>query len=84
MAKILLVEDDRVLAEDGLNAGGDDYIVMPFDVRELMVRIRSILRRPPEMLPTQLKIRGVSLDAATRTLVTKSSRIHLTPRESAF
>jgi OmpR-family two-component system manganese-sensing response regulator len=38
--------DDRVL---GLDAGADDYLVKPFELRELMARVRALLRRPPTM-----------------------------------
>ncbi|MGI8933124.1 response regulator transcription factor [Leptolyngbya sp. BC1307] len=36
--------DDRV---DGLDAGADDYLVKPFELRELLARVRALLRRPP-------------------------------------
>ncbi|MEM6451314.1 MAG: response regulator transcription factor [Cyanobacteria bacterium P01_D01_bin.105] len=38
--------DDRV---DGLDAGADDYLVKPFELRELLARVRALLRRPPAM-----------------------------------
>lgn len=38
--------DDRV---DGLDAGADDYLVKPFELRELLARIRALLRRPPTL-----------------------------------
>ncbi len=39
--------DDRV---QGLDAGGDDYLVKPFELKELLARIRALLRRPPTLL----------------------------------
>ncbi|MEM6424020.1 MAG: two-component system response regulator RppA [Cyanobacteria bacterium P01_D01_bin.128] len=41
--------DDRV---DGLDAGADDYLVKPFELRELLARVRALLRRPPTLEPT--------------------------------
>ena len=38
--------DDRV---DGLDAGADDYLVKPFELRELLARVRALLRRPPNL-----------------------------------
>jgi len=40
--------DDRV---DGLDAGADDYLVKPFELRELLARVRALLRRPPALTP---------------------------------
>ncbi|MGB3292539.1 MAG: response regulator transcription factor [Phormidesmis sp.] len=44
--------DDRV---DGLDAGADDYLIKPFELRELLARVRALLRRPPtlEAAPTE-------------------------------
>lgn len=42
--------DDRV---DGLDAGADDYLVKPFELRELLARVRALLRRPPTLEPVE-------------------------------
>jgi DNA-binding response OmpR family regulator len=51
-------EADRVL---GLDLGADDYVAKPFSIRELMARIRAILRRaqPPKALPGELRFDDV-------------------------
>ena len=51
-------EADRVL---GLDLGADDYVAKPFSIRELMARIRAILRRaqPPKALPAELRFDDV-------------------------
>jgi len=54
-------EADRVL---GLDLGADDYLTKPFSVRELMARIRALLRRaqPPANLPDELRFADVEVD----------------------
>ncbi len=54
-------EADRVL---GLDLGADDYVKKPFSVRELMARIRALLRRayPPKPLPDELRFDDVVVD----------------------
>ncbi|HTQ56001.1 MAG TPA: response regulator transcription factor [Bryobacteraceae bacterium] len=54
-------ETDRVL---GLDLGADDYVAKPFSIRELLARIRAILRRVqrPEILPDELRFDDVVVD----------------------
>jgi DNA-binding response OmpR family regulator len=54
-------EADRVL---GLDLGADDYVTKPFSVRELMARVRALLRRahPPKALPDELRFDDVQVD----------------------
>jgi len=54
-------EGDRVL---GLDLGADDYVTKPFSVRELLARIRALLRRtqPPKALPDELRFSDVVVD----------------------
>jgi len=54
--------------ETGLDAGGDDYITKPFDVRELLARIRAIQRRPFSLKRSHLQHGTISLDPYLRTL----------------
>jgi len=56
-------EDDRVC---GLDAGADDYLSKPFSPKELLARIRAVLRRrAPEALDTVVEVSGLRLDPAT-------------------
>jgi two-component system phosphate regulon response regulator PhoB len=51
----------------GLDAGADDYLTKPFSTKELLARIRAVLRRKaPEALDTAVEVRGLRLDPATR------------------
>ncbi|WP_119353667.1 phosphate regulon transcriptional regulator PhoB [Azohydromonas sediminis] len=62
-------EADKI---SGLDAGADDYLTKPFSTKELLARIRAVLRRKaPEALDTAVEIAGLRLDPATRR-VTKS------------
>src|SRR6476661_10695938 len=55
--------DDRV---QGLDAGADDYLVKPFELRELLARVRALLRRPTTLEPAQptqrLKVDDLELE----------------------
>ncbi|MCU0813972.1 MAG: phosphate regulon transcriptional regulator PhoB [Burkholderiaceae bacterium] len=57
-------EGDKI---SGLDAGADDYLTKPFSTKELLARIRAVLRRKaPEALDTAVEIAGLRLDPATR------------------
>ena len=57
-------ESDKIT---GLDAGADDYLTKPFSTKELMARIRAVLRRKaPEALDDAVEVLGLRLDPATR------------------
>ena len=75
-------EEDRVL---GLEMGGDDYIVKPFSMRELMARIRAILRRAaPEPVPMKRQFGELEIDLEARRVLRNGEEITLSPREFAL
>lgn len=69
---------DRVL---GLEAGADDYVVKPFDLSELLARIRALLRRGSPITPTRLKWEALELDPDSGEVIYAGKLLHLTPKE---
>jgi DNA-binding response OmpR family regulator len=74
-------EADRVL---GLELGADDYVVKPFSAREVVARVRAVLRRtdspsPPEAGP--IEIAGVRLDESRRTASLDGEELELSRKE---
>ena len=51
----------------GLDAGADDYLVKPFDMPELLARLRALQRRTPQLQPRRLRVGNLSLDYNTNT-----------------
>ena len=71
--------DDRV---QGLQAGGDDYLIKPFAVEELMARIDALVRRSEAaMPPTRLKVGDLEIDLLTHKVSRAGVAISLQPRE---
>lgn len=67
----------------GLDAGADDYLVKPFAMEELMARVRSISRRPPQLENTQLVSCGdVELDLSRQYLYRQQISVMLSKRET--
>jgi len=72
-------EDDRV---GGLEAGADDYVTKPFSPRELVARIKAVLRRAqPEGEGDTLEADGVLLDAASHRVSVEGKSLDLGPTE---
>jgi two-component system OmpR family response regulator len=71
--------DDRV---EGLQAGGDDYLVKPFAFEELMARLAALARRPTlGSTPTVLVAGDLEMDLVARTVRRGGEEIDLQPRE---
>jgi two-component system response regulator VicR len=80
MVTALGTEDDRIL---GLEMGADDYVTKPFSPRELVLRVKSVLRRSvKEFTPEPpVEAAGLELDPASRTVTHRGVALALTVRE---
>src|SRR3989344_524986 len=68
----------------GLDQGADDYLVKPFSFEELTARIRSLLRRPNDVLSDTLKLDDLTLDTKAQRLKVADKEIAITTREYAL
>lgn len=72
---------DRV---QGLDSGADDYLVKPFDLEELLARLRALIRRSVRHAQPQITIGDVLVDTAPRTVTKSGETVPLTAREYAL
>ena len=70
--------DDRVR---GLDAGADDYLVKPFELKELLARLRAVIRRGAGVASARIEIGDVLIDTAARTVQRQGQPVRLTGRE---
>ncbi len=70
--------DDRIR---GLDAGGDDYLVKPFDLHELTARLRALIRRAHDAPAPVLRGAGIELDPASRVVQYRGKTLDLPARE---
>jgi two-component system, OmpR family, response regulator len=70
--------DDRI---NGLKAGGDDYLIKPFDIRELTARVEALLRRGGDTRLTRLQVGALEMDLVERTVRCDGKPVDLLPRE---
>lgn len=78
---ILTGKGDVEFRIEGLESGADDYLPKPFSMRELLARIRSILRRPQGVLPEDLKVGDLVIHIGSSTVSRDGVEISLLAKE---
>lgn len=79
---MLTARDDETDLVIGLSVGADDYVTKPFSQRELVARIRAVLRRVADAAEgVVLRHDGLELDPTTRQVRLDGEEVHLTPIE---
>lgn len=73
--------EDRVT---GLDLGADDYLVKPFEFKELLARIRALMRRRYQKKSASIKVKDLRIDLSTQQVWRGRQEIELTPREYAL
>jgi len=73
--------DERI---NGLKAGGDDYLIKPFDIRELTARVEALMRRGGDARQTRLQVGPLEMDLVDRTVHCDGKLVDLLPREFAL
>jgi len=73
--------DDRVA---GLDSGADDYLVKPFDFKELLARLRALSRRSGDPRPEVLTVADLSVNTASHAVTRGGKTINLTAKEYAL
>jgi heavy metal response regulator len=73
--------EDRI---EGLDTGADDYLTKPFHFRELLARVRALLRRQPAMRPETIHLADLTIDTRARQVWRARHAIELTAKEYAL
>ena len=73
--------DDRIT---GFDAGADDYLTKPFAFRELLARIRALLRRDSQLRPAIFEIEDLVVDSASHRVSRANHEVQLTAKEYAL
>jgi len=80
---ILTARDGQTDKINGLNAGADDFVTKPFDLEEIIARIRALIRRAADHPAPVIRLHDLEIDMASREVVKGGNLISLTRKEYA-
>ena len=85
-ARILMLTARDAVSDriEGLDAGADDYLTKPFAFDELLARLRALMRRTGEVLPSELAVGDLRLDTRGRRAWVAGAEVPLTTKEYAL
>jgi two-component system, OmpR family, KDP operon response regulator KdpE len=78
---VLSVRDQERSKVEALDAGADDYVTKPFNIQELLARIRAHLRRAPERSTSAIELGDFIVDPNAHSVTVSGNDLHLTPKE---
>lgn len=78
---VLSVRDQERSKIEALDAGADDYVTKPFNIQELLARVRAHLRRAPERSTAVIALGDFTVDPNAHTVTVCDRAVHLTPKE---
>jgi two-component system response regulator PhoP len=78
---VLTAREDKASIVGLLNSGADDYLAKPFDLGELLARVKALIRRSKGQASSSLTVGDLVLDMNTRVVARSGSRVDLTPME---
>lgn len=81
---VLTARDTRQDKVTGLDSGADDYLTKPFDLEELLARLRALLRRSAGIVSPVIRHGAIALDPASRRVTRDGEEVQLSGREYAL
>ncbi|HJS07652.1 MAG TPA: response regulator transcription factor [Pirellulales bacterium] len=81
---ILTARDALADRVEGLNRGADDYLTKPFELEELIARLRALIRRSAGSPSPIVEVAGVQIDTAARTVMKRGEVVELSAKEYAL
>lgn len=84
---VLMLTGRKIASVDkvrGLDTGADDYLVKPFDLPELLARLRALIRRTTNHAHPRIEIGDIAIDLTSRMVTQAGESVALSPREFAI